>query len=121
MHSRCDAHRTATRQQADAQRGTAHERGYSAAWRKAREGYLRNHPLCECPDCDAGRVRLLPASVVDHKVPHRGDKALFWDSANWQAMSKPCHDRKTAREDGGFGNAQSQGMGGRSKVWGAPA
>jgi prophage lambdaSa04, HNH endonuclease family protein len=30
---------------------------------------------------------------------------LFWDKTNWQAMSKRCHDRKTAREDGGFGNA----------------
>jgi 5-methylcytosine-specific restriction protein A len=43
---------------------------------------------------------------VDHRVPHRrGDLALFWDRTNWCAMSKPCHDAKTAREDGGFGNA----------------
>jgi 5-methylcytosine-specific restriction protein A len=27
---------------------------------------------------------------------------LFWDSSNWQAMAKVCHDRKTARQDGGF-------------------
>jgi 5-methylcytosine-specific restriction protein A len=46
----------------------------------------------------------MPASVVDHIVPHRGDMALFWDRSNWQAMSKLCHDRKTARENGGFGN-----------------
>ena len=43
------------------------------------------------------------ASVVDHRVPHRGDMALFWDSSNWQSMAKECHDRKTATEDGGFG------------------
>lgn len=44
------------------------------------------------------------ASVVDHVIPHRGDKALFWDSDNWQPLCKPCHDRKTAAQDGGFGH-----------------
>jgi 5-methylcytosine-specific restriction protein A len=38
--------------------------------------------------------------VVDHIVPHRGDKKLFWDSSNWQALcdgqtGRGCHDRKT--------------------------
>jgi 5-methylcytosine-specific restriction protein A len=42
--------------------------------------------------------------VVDHRIPHRGDKRLFWDQSNWQSMSKTCHDRKTATADGGFGN-----------------
>jgi 5-methylcytosine-specific restriction protein A len=23
---------------------------------------------------------------------------LFWDEDNWQALCKPCHDRKTAVE-----------------------
>lgn len=48
---------------------------------------------------------MVAATIVDHKVPHKGDKALFWDSTNWQSLCKPCHDRKTAREDGGFGRA----------------
>lgn len=42
---------------------------------------------------------------MDHIIPHRGDQKLFWDKTNWQAMSGPCHSRKTASEDGGFGNA----------------
>jgi 5-methylcytosine-specific restriction protein A len=46
------------------------------------------------------------AEVVDHKIAHRGDQALFWDQSNWQSMSKICHDKKTAREDGGFGRGQ---------------
>ncbi|WP_304879789.1 HNH endonuclease [uncultured Parasutterella sp.] len=29
---------------------------------------------------------------------------MFWDESNWQALCKRCHDRKTAAEDGGFGN-----------------
>lgn len=44
------------------------------------------------------------ATVVDHVIPHRGDMELFWDSDNWQSMHKQCHDKKTASEDGGFGN-----------------
>jgi 5-methylcytosine-specific restriction protein A len=65
--------------------------------------------LCQCPDCQEGKIRLTPATVVDHRIPHKGDKQLFWDSTNWQAMSKPCHDRKTAREDGGFGRTPGGG------------
>ncbi len=38
----------------------------------------------------AGRVTA--ATVVDHIKPHRGDQKLFWDTANWQALCKPCHD-----------------------------
>ncbi|WP_407945700.1 HNH endonuclease signature motif containing protein [Paraburkholderia elongata] len=33
--------------------------------------------------------------MVDHKVPHRGDMALFRNVSNWQALSKRCHDAKT--------------------------
>ena len=101
----CPAHKKAAQQRQDAQRGTAHQRGYGYRWQKASAGYLRNHPLCECPDCKAGELKVTVATVVDHIVPHRGDMTLFWDRANWQAMSKPCHDKKTAREDGGFGRA----------------
>ena len=97
----------------DQQRGNANERGYGNAWRKAREGYLRSHPLCECPDCDAGRKRVTPATVVDHRVPHRGDQVLFWDRNNWQAMSKPCHDRKTATQDSSWARRPP---GGRSNL-----
>jgi 5-methylcytosine-specific restriction protein A len=75
-------------------RPSAAKRGYDGRWRKAREGYLRKHPLCVL--CEAGK-RVVVATVVDHIVPHRGDDRLFWDSSNWQALCKTCHDRKTAR------------------------
>ena len=48
-----------------------------------------------------GHVML--AEVVDHIIPHRGDMMLFWDSRNWQGLTKADHDRKTATEDSGFG------------------
>jgi 5-methylcytosine-specific restriction protein A len=102
-HGLCPAHLAGARRCTDAKRENANARGYTWQWRKAREHFLRLHPLCECAECRAvGRI--MPASVVDHIIPHRGDMALFWDRSNWQAMSKPCHDRKTARENGGFGN-----------------
>lgn len=101
---RCQKHLYQQQQEHDARRGTARERGYSRAWEKASKAFLVKHPLCMCPDCMAGDVRVTAAVLVDHKVPHRGDRALFWDSSNWQAMAKACHDKKTATVDGGFGN-----------------
>lgn len=99
----CDEHRADRRRQDDQRRGSAASRGYGRKWQEARDGFLAKHPLCQCPECDEGRVRLRPAEVVDHKIPHKGDRVLFWDRDNWQAMAKECHDRKTAREDGAFG------------------
>lgn len=46
---------------------------------------------------------LTPATVVDHVIPHKGDKKFFWDENNWQPLCKRHHDIKTATEDGGFG------------------
>lgn len=102
----CPEHLKARRRRENEARPTTAQRGYSSRWRKAREAYLRAHPLCMCDQC-AALGRVLPATVVDHVVPHRGDQRLFWDQRNWQAMSKPCHDRKTATHDGGFGNVRS--------------
>lgn len=82
-------------------------RGYTWTWRKASRLYLQQHPLCMCPACGGGTLRIRPATVVDHIVPHRGDAVLFWDEANWQAMAKRCHDHKTAVEDGGFGRPRT--------------
>ena len=44
--------------------------------------------------------------MVDHIIPHKGDEALFWDEDNLQSLCTPCHNQKTAREDGGFGNTK---------------
>ena len=113
--SRCEQHphqRDAHRLEAERRRGSATERGYTSAWSKARDGYIRQHPLCV--HCEReGFVQA--ATVVDHKVPHKGDKAIFWDSENWQSQCKMHHDRKTATEDGGWGRPVI-GQGGRVKV-----
>ena len=98
----CPAHADRARvvvRQAAGGRGTSHERGYGARWRKARIGYLLSHPLCA--ECQR-HGRVTPARVVDHIKPHRGDMALFWDPANWQALCDftsvyDCHGAKTGR------------------------
>jgi len=87
----------------DQHKGSPSARGYGRRWQAASKRFLRAHPLCQCPDCDEGRKQLTVATVVDHVIPHRGDMALFWDPANWQAMAKRCHDRKTWRETIGRG------------------
>lgn len=65
------------------------------------------HPLSrECRDLKAvGRAELVqgraPELVADHKTPHRGDVALFWDEQNLQCLCKPCHDRDKQRAERG--------------------
>jgi len=93
----CDEHRRARARRYDQARGSAAKRLYGHRWRKARAAYLRRHPLCVICEA-AGRVTA--STTVDHIIPHKGDRALFWDRTNWQALCKPCHDSKTATDDG---------------------
>lgn len=102
----CKQH-TKDARQYDRYRGTAAQRGYDSRWRRARDRYLAEHPLCE--ECLKKGI-IEPAEVVDHRIPHKGDPVLFWDESNWQALSKRCHDRKTAKEDGGFGNGRNRSI-----------
>jgi 5-methylcytosine-specific restriction protein A len=75
---------------------TSAQRGYGYKWQKAREDYLAKHPLCVYCERE-GRVTL--ATVVDHKVPHRGDMTLFWDRNNWQSLCATHHSRDKQREE----------------------
>lgn len=120
----CIDHAKVIRKQAEVKRASSSERGYGYRWQQASKGFLKKHPLCQCRDCQpkinevlvlhgldhsqenylfiSGIRPDLASKVVDHKIAHDGDQKLFWDSSNWQALTKPCHDRKTATEDGGF-------------------
>lgn len=71
-------------------------------WRKVRAAWLSEHPYCE-----ACLPLLTAATDVDHIKPHRGDWHLFLSRSNLQSLCHSCHSRKTASEDGGFGNAKS--------------
>jgi 5-methylcytosine-specific restriction protein A len=97
----CDQHRKQERKQQDSRRGTAAQRGYDGRWQRYRKWFLKRNPLCvKCQE--NGNIN--SATVVDHINPHKGDRKLFWDPENHQALCKRCHDRKTVKEDGGFGN-----------------
>lgn len=75
----------------DERRGTAHQRGYDARWRKVREIALAENPLCaEC----ARRGVVTPATDVHHVVARRlgGEDELD----NLQSLCHACHSRITA-------------------------
>jgi 5-methylcytosine-specific restriction endonuclease McrA len=60
----------------------------SRRWRAMRLRQLDREPTCLF--CKAlGRVT--PATVADHRIPHRGDLALFWNEENLQSLCGPCH------------------------------
>ncbi|MDW9841142.1 HNH endonuclease [Sinorhizobium meliloti WSM1022] len=95
----CECQRAATRARNarhDARRPSACDRGYNREWREARTEYLTLHPHCR--ECARHGVTRL-ATVVDHVIPHRGDKRLFWHRANWQPLCARCHNSIKQRQE----------------------
>src|SRR5580704_733274 len=71
---------------------------HTAGWRALRDRQLRREPHClMC--AQIGRVT--QATVADHIVPHRGDRALFFDASNLQSLCLPHHTEKTTRAERG--------------------
>lgn len=69
----------------------------TSRWQAMRSTQLARSPLCtQCGDI---------ATVADHIRPHRGDKALFYNSDNLQSLCWRCHAIKTVKEDGSFGRS----------------
>lgn len=67
-------------------------------WREKRRRQLEREPLCrEC----LKHNELTQATEVDHIVPHKGDKTLFFDDGNLQSLCHKHHSIKTARENAG--------------------
>jgi 5-methylcytosine-specific restriction protein A len=71
----------------------------SEAWRRIRAIVLSEQPLCE--ECNR-QNRTTGASVVDHINGDASDNRR----ENLQSLCPSCHSKKTAKEDGGFGNAR---------------
>lgn len=71
---------------------------YPRRWANVRLAFLQTHPLCVF---HLKQGELVPADVVDHIKPHRGDERLKWDPSNFQALCKPCHDRHKQRIERG--------------------
>ncbi|MDR5172993.1 HNH endonuclease [Methylobacillus flagellatus] len=71
---------------------------WSARWRRIAKKQLTEHPLCATCDKEG---RIVPATVCDHIIPHRGDADLFWNGER-QSLCATCHSRdKQAEERGG--------------------
>ena len=77
-------------------RTSRHERGYDSLWVKLREHILRRDKhLCQ-PCLRTGRIT--SANQVDHITPKA--KGGTDDPSNLQAICSPCHDEKTAKDEG---------------------
>lgn len=74
-------------------RRNAAQRGYDHRWRKERAAFLAKNPWC----VNLGDGCTLLATLVDHRVPHRGDRSVFWDRGNWQPLCDHCHNVHKAR------------------------
>lgn len=81
----------------DDRRLNSYQRGYDNKWSKSSRAFLSRHPFCV--HCLREKTYTL-ATEVDHVIPHRGDKELFWDVENWQPLCHEHHSKKTQQEDG---------------------
>jgi hypothetical protein len=71
---------------------------------------MRNPPCVRCGE---------PATILDHRIPHKGNPALFWAEANWQALCQRCHNSKTGRESRALGDDRLGGVGGSENFQGS--
>lgn len=70
----------------------------TARWQRLRWAVLvRDMFTCaRCQRLEADTSQL----VADHRKPHRGDEALFWDEGNLWTLCKTCHDSWKQRVEG---------------------
>lgn len=77
----CEAHR----------QHAGHQLYNTKRWKDLRDAVRLEQPFCEALGCT--RV----TDHVDHRVPHRGNAALFFDRANLSGLCREHHSEKTAR------------------------
>lgn len=70
-------------------------------WRDLRQSVLlRDAYTCQRTGRVCGGKHPAPDSpVVNHKRPHRGDPALFWDPDNLETVTKEVHDGQIQAEE----------------------
>lgn len=78
-------------------------------WRALRARHLRSHPWCVYCLQQGHQVR---GTVVDHRIPHRGDRTLFLDAKNLQTCCKDHHDavKQKLEKSGVLRGADASGM-----------
>lgn len=76
-------------------------------WKKLRAACLKRDPVCCHRDPATGQQTCdRPSRHADHVVPKSAGGADVLE--NLQGMCHRHHSQKTAREDGGFGNARKK-------------
>jgi len=80
------------------QRDPATRKRYGRSWKRIRDRYMAEHPLCE--QCQK-EGRLTPAEEVHHIAPlsKGGSNAM----ENLMSLCKSCHSAITAKEGGRWG------------------
>lgn len=68
---------------------SAGKRGYDWRWELEAARFKQAYPWCMA--CEAIGLHRR-SQVIDHIVPPRGDKRLFYDQTNWQACCRWHHD-----------------------------
>lgn len=98
----------------DRNRGSSHERGYGAAWRKLRLFIIARDPFCVIGEiCDPADIvtgkrsgRRAPSTDVDHIVPKEAGGTD--EDTNLQGACHACHSWKTATQDSTFAKKKIQ-------------
>jgi 5-methylcytosine-specific restriction protein A len=75
----------------------------TARWERLRQKvFLRDLYTCQRSGilC-VGKHPAPDSPVANHKRPHRGDPALFWDEDNVETVSKQVHDGLVQAEEQG--------------------
>jgi hypothetical protein len=66
----------------------------TARWKKLRQQvFVRDGFVCQrSGELCSGAANTPNAPIANHKVPHRGNPALFWDIDNIETVTKRVHD-----------------------------
>lgn len=93
-------HKTAERKETDMR--IMRQKAYqNPQWRKMRESYMHEHPICE--EC-LKQGKITPAHDIHHKKsPFRSGEVnwtLLLDYNNLEAVCKDCHGRIHAKQQG---------------------